>query len=281
MKSLAILSHKGGVGKTSVAVNLAVHLASEGKNVYLLDNDFHGPSILTFFKPEVKTQWINSYLIGETPLDQCIQDVGSELGVSGKLLVSFADPTPEAIQNIISIDQNTSMKMLHHLMKLKKAMCDEPYAIDYLIIDCSPGTGFSTVNVMVTTDRILFMVKITNADIIGTSHMIEGLHRQLKSKTMILANQIPTEFLNDLQEKQHFQQMIESLLEHNIGEKTVEFLGWIPNDLELVKIEFKTAMEILEGKSTKRLIYTLNKPEHIISSTIRDLSSSIFGDSEE
>jgi Mrp family chromosome partitioning ATPase len=55
---ILVLSGKGGVGKSTVAVNLAVALALEGKRVGLLDVDFHGPSIpkllaLEDRKPEV------------------------------------------------------------------------------------------------------------------------------------------------------------------------------------------------------------------------------------
>ncbi|MHA2224602.1 MAG: ParA family protein [Candidatus Hodarchaeales archaeon] len=279
MKSLAILSHKGGVGKTIVAVNLAVYLASEGKNVCLVDSDFHGPSVLTFFKPKSETQWVNSYLMGQTPLDECLQDIGTEMGLSGKLFVAFADPTPEAIQHVVRLDQNRSMKMLHFLMKMKKLVKEDPYSIDYLIIDCPPGTGFSTVNVMVITEAILFMVKLNNADIIGTSHMIDGLHRQLKSRTMILANQIPIEFLDNKEKKDRFQKLIESLLKKGLEDKVVDFLGWIPNDVELFTIEFETALKTLEGQTTKRLIHTLDMPDHIISQIIKkDLASQIFGD---
>ena len=160
LKSLAILSHKGGVGKSSIAVNLAVHLAKTGKNTCLLDNDFHGPSIITFFPKEKKLKWLNEYLLGNESIDNCIQDFSSSLGLAGKLWVGFADPTPESIQNLIRIDQKTSIKMLQSLIKMKKKLRDT-YKIEYLIIDCSPGTGYSTVNVMLTTDSSLFIVKVS------------------------------------------------------------------------------------------------------------------------
>ena len=44
MTILSLYNIKGGVGKTIIAVNLAVHLANTGKRVCLLDTDFHGPS---------------------------------------------------------------------------------------------------------------------------------------------------------------------------------------------------------------------------------------------
>lgn len=278
MKSLAILSHKGGVGKTSVAVNLAIHLASEGKNVCLVDNDFHGPSVLTFFEPKFETQWINNYLMGQAPLEKCLQDMGPELGLPSKFLVAFADPTPEAIVNIIQLDSDTSIKMLHFLMQMKKIIKEEPYSVDYLIIDSSPGVGLTTLNLMVISEAILFMVKLNNADLFGSVHMIEGLHKQLKSRALLIANQIPNKFYHDQEKKRHFQDLIETLLEKKLGNKIVEFLGWIPNDLELFTSEFETALSRLEGKSAKRIIHSLDKPDHIISEIITNISTQIFGD---
>jgi len=137
LKSLCCLSHKGGVGKTSIAVNLAVHLAKVGKKVCLLDNDFHGPSIQTFFDPNVA--WVNEYLLGNADIANCLQDVSSSVGLDGALWVGFADPTPTSIQNIIRIDQKSSIKMLQNLIKLKKRLSNRPYEIEYLIVDCSRG----------------------------------------------------------------------------------------------------------------------------------------------
>ncbi|MFX0211277.1 MAG: ParA family protein [Candidatus Hodarchaeota archaeon] len=278
MKTLSILSHKGGVGKTSVAVNLAVYLANEGMNVCLIDNDFHGPAILTFFEPNPKIKWINGYLMGQMPLEKCLQDISSDLGLPGKLLIAFADPTPEAIQNVIQLDANISIKILHFLMNMKKLIKEDPYSIDYLIIDSSPGAGLHTVNLMVVSDAVLFMVKLTNADLIGTSHMINGLYQQLKSRTMLLANQVPQQFFDDNEKKERFQYLIESLIAKNLGEKTVEFLGWLPNDLELFTLEFETALKTLEGEPAKRIIHTLDKPDHIISNIIKDLALQVFGE---
>jgi chromosome partitioning protein len=276
LKSLCCLSHKGGVGKTSIAVNLAVYLAKAGKKVCLLDNDFHGPSIQTFFKPNVT--WVNEYLLGNSDISNCLQEVSSSAGLNGTLWVGFADPTPTSIQNIIRIDQKSSIKMLQNLIRLKKKLANKPYDIEYLIVDCSPGTGYSTVNVMLTTDSSLFIVKLSNADIIGTSQMIAGLYKQLKNRSLVLANLIPAEAITNQFKKQQIQRLIETRFAEDIGDKVVEFLGWIPTDLELQNIEFHGAIKTLEGLDSARVIYTLEQPEHIFSTTLIELIPKLFGE---
>lgn len=280
LRSLAILSHKGGVGKSSIAVNIAVHLAKIGKKVCLLDNDFHGPSINTFFQKDPEVSWLNEYLLGNETMDDCLQNVSPLLDLSGKLWVGYADPTPESIQNLIRIDQKTSIKMLQNLIKLKKGCKDKPYEIDYLIVDCSPGTGYSTVNVMLATDSSLFIVKLSNADIFGTSQMIAGLYKQLKNRSLVLANLIPKEAIKSISKKESIQKLIEKRFTADIGDKIVEFLGWIPTDFELQNIEFQEAVKNLQGQDAHRVIYTLEQPDHIFSTTLIDLIPTFFGEVE-
>ncbi|MFW9855634.1 MAG: ParA family protein [Candidatus Thorarchaeota archaeon] len=278
MESLAILSHKGGVGKTSIAVNLAVYLTRCGKNVCLMDSDFHGPSILTFFEPNPATSWINAYLKGESPLESCLQEVGSDLGLSSKLFVAFADPTSEAIRDVLQLDENMAIKMLHFLMTMKNALKGPPYEVDYLIIDSSPGVGLFTVNLMVASEVILFVVKLNNADLVGASYMIAGLQKQLTNRALLIANQIPLKFFNNQQKKKDFQYLIETLFEKRLGNKIVEFLGWIPNDTDLMIDEFEIAIKNLKGSPIKRTIHSLEKPNHIISEIIEEITGQIFGD---
>ncbi len=275
MKSLAILSHKGGVGKTMIAVNIASYLAKQGKNVCLFDNDFHGPSLYTYFEKSDDVEWVNNYLMGEKSIENCLENFCDTLAISGNLWVAFADPTPESIQNIIRVDRNSSMQMLRKLLQLKKKLQGDPYNIDYLIIDSSPGTGFATVNVMVMTEASLFIIKISNADIIGTSKMISGLYTQLKSRSLVLANYIP---VSALKRQEEIEQLIVEQFSKDLGSKIVEFLGWIPIDYQLQEIELETAIGMLSDKKFKRLIFTLEKPDHIYSQTIKELIPRFFGE---
>ena len=120
MKSIAFLSHKGGIGKTCLSLNAAVYFALHGKRVCLLDHDYFGPSLSTFVKPNVR--WVNEYLMGDAQPEDVLQEQSSTWDLPGKLFLGFANPTASAVQEIIRIDQKTSMRMLQNTLKLKKIL---------------------------------------------------------------------------------------------------------------------------------------------------------------
>lgn len=264
MDSLAFLSQKGGVGKTSIALNTAVLLAQQGKKVCLLDHDFFGPSLYTFIQPKVP--WLNDYLmVGGNPNDY-LYDISIEWNLPGKLLMGFANPTSEAVQQIIRIDQKSSIKMLQNLVKMKKALVEDPFNIDYFIIDSSPGTGFTTVNAMLITDVNIFLVKVSNADIIGSSEMIEGLTTQLKNKVLLIVNQVPVNSIDTEAKKEELSTLIMKNFLHKI--KDIHYIGAIPTDGELQLAEFGAALDTLRGGPPKRIIHILEKPNHVFSKAV-------------
>ena len=277
MRTLGILSNKGGVGKTSIAVNIAVQLAKQGKNVCLLDNDFQGPSLMTFFPCKVK--WINDYMAGDESLDNYLQEIDSKTyNLKGKLYVGFANPTHESIKEHLSIDRKKHMKMLQNLVKMKKEVKSDPYNCEYFIIDSSPGAGFSTINVALVSDVNLFVIKISNADLYGTTEMISGIYEHLKSKCLILANHIPPNFINDASKMKMLEQLIEDRFTTKKMENTMEFLGWIPADLDLFTYEFEDAVADFKNETSKRKIFSHDFPDHIFSKTLRNLIPRMFGE---
>jgi len=148
-----------------------------------------------------------------------------------------------------------------------------------MIIDCSPGIGYSAINAMLATNTSLFIVKLSNADIIGTSRLMKGLLKQLKKRTLVLANLIPKDAINDKYKKTRAQQLIEQNFKQDLEKDlVVEFLGWIPTDDKLSHIEFEKALETLNGQEPSRIIYTLDQPKHIFATTLIDLIPKLFND---
>ncbi|MDO8461602.1 MAG: Mrp/NBP35 family ATP-binding protein [Deltaproteobacteria bacterium] len=120
---IAVGSGKGGVGKSTVAVNLALALKSEGASVGILDADIYGPSLPMMFgvKEEEKPK-----IIGDSRIEP-IERYGIKIMSMGFLL-----PSTEAI-----IWRGPMLgKMLQQFLEQV-----EWGALDYLIIDLPPGTG--------------------------------------------------------------------------------------------------------------------------------------------
>ncbi len=179
------------------------------------------------------------------------------------------------------MDKDTSIKMLRKYFQMKKELISDPYNIDYLIIDCSPGAGFSTINVMVATDSSLFVIKISNADILGTSQMISALYQELKSRTLVIANLIPEDFIQNEMKTQETQQLVEKLFAKDIGNKHISFLGWIPQDYRVLNYEFEQALKTIQGEESSRIIFTADQPEHIFSQKIIELIPVLFDEQME
>jgi len=118
-----VLSGKGGVGKSTVAANIAVALALEGKEVGLLDVDFHGPSIPKLLNLE-----------GPPPPAQGARLTPATFGDNLKV-VSLGFLLPERDKAVI---WRGPLKM----GVIKQLLADVDWGdLDYLIIDFPPGTG--------------------------------------------------------------------------------------------------------------------------------------------
>jgi ATP-binding protein involved in chromosome partitioning len=118
-----VLSGKGGVGKSSIAVNLAVWLSMQGKNVGLLDIDIHGPSVPKLLSLEN----MSVQAVGDQMMPVVYSDTLKVLSV-GFLLRSKSD----------ALIWRGPMK--HSV--IKQFVTDVCWGdLDYLVVDCPPGTG--------------------------------------------------------------------------------------------------------------------------------------------
>jgi len=120
---ILVLSGKGGVGKSTIAVNLAVWLSMQGKNVGLLDIDIHGPSIpklLNLDDKDIRTEGDN---------------IKPVLYNDKLKIMSIGFLLPDESNAVI-----WRGPMKHNLIKQFTSDVDWGQ-LDYLIIDCPPGTG--------------------------------------------------------------------------------------------------------------------------------------------
>jgi len=188
-KIIAIHSYKGGTGKTLFSVNLATTFALKGKKVCLLDMDFRAPSLHALFKLSGSEYWLNDYLNGTCTIKKALVDLTDSLGVKGKLLVGFANPSTEAIRDMSAKDRKWEMRALGRLLALRNSVLDE-IGMDYLVFDTSPGLQYSSINAIVSADIVLVISTIDASDVQGTKRMLNELYDLFEKKTYIVLNKV-------------------------------------------------------------------------------------------
>jgi len=142
-QKLIVMSGKGGVGKTTVAVNLAYGLATKGNKVGLLDVDIHGPNIAKMLGVEEKRLTV------------------SELGIEPVKVISNLKAVSLALL-FENKDQPIIWRGPLKMITIKQFLADVNWGeLDYLIIDSPPGTGDEPLSVCQLIPNINGTVIIT------------------------------------------------------------------------------------------------------------------------
>ena len=146
-KIIAIVNQKGGVGKTTSAVNLTAALVEAGKKVLLCDFDpqSNGTSGLGIDKRKLKKS-VYDVIINDTPVDEAI--IATKYG---DVLPASADLAGAAVE-LISMDMPN--------LRLKNALTAVKDRYDVIFIDCPPSLELLSINALAASDSILIPVPI-------------------------------------------------------------------------------------------------------------------------
>src|SRR4051812_17020643 len=143
-KVLAIANQKGGVGKTTTAVNLAASIANAGRRVLLVDLDpqANATSGVGFPKGTV-AEGIYEALSGDRPIRELLQLTE----VDNLYLVPSTRDLSGAEVELVSVEQREQ--------RLVAALAPVRDQFDYLIIDCPPSLGMLTLNALVAATAVV------------------------------------------------------------------------------------------------------------------------------
>lgn len=147
-KVIAVTNQKGGVGKTTTAVNLGACLAQEGKRVLIIDIDPQGNAT-------------SGLGINRTSLEHCIYDVLiNGAGIQEVIIKTEVDDlfvAPATLQ--LAGAEIELVSLIARESKLKKALEKVREEYDFILIDCPPSLGLLTINALAASDRLLIPIQ--------------------------------------------------------------------------------------------------------------------------
>lgn len=161
---IALANQKGGVGKTTTAVNLGAGMATLGKKILLVDADAQGnaTSGVGIAKSDIKKD-IYDVLVNEEPMDETI------VHTSHKGL----DIVPATIQ--LSGAEIELTPQMARETRLKSALDAVKDRYDFVLIDCPPSLGLITINAFTASDSILIPVQSEYYALEGLSQLLNTI----------------------------------------------------------------------------------------------------------
>lgn len=173
-KVLAITNQKGGVGKTTTAVNLGAYLAVLGKKVLVLDNDPQGnaTSGLGLRKNEIK-KCIYDVLVSEVPIEEVILPTQVQNLKAAPATIRLAGAEAELV-GMMARDQ-----------RLRRSLEPVRHEYDYILIDCPPSLGNLTLNALAAADAVIVPIQCEY-------YALEGLSQLMKTLQLVQKYSNPT-----------------------------------------------------------------------------------------
>lgn len=155
---VTVFNQKGGVGKTTSAVNIAICLAAFGRQVALIDLDSQSNATSNLGVPPPVATGAYHLITGQVPFVDCLRATPFE----NLRLVGGSDELAWADIELAMGEQPEAA--------ISRALAIPPAGLDFIVIDCPPAPGIVSVNALVAADMVVMPV-------MPSPHALDGLHK--------------------------------------------------------------------------------------------------------
>jgi chromosome partitioning protein len=172
---ICIANQKGGVGKTTTAVNLSVALALHGSRVLVIDLDPQG---------NASTGLSVDHQVGLNSIYECLTD-GMPMGEAAQPVEGIPNLTCVPATIDLAGAEIELVSVVAREQRLKRAIESYLDPVDYIFIDCPPSLGLLTVNALVAAEEVLIPIQCEY-------YALEGLGQLLRNVDLVKAHLNPT-----------------------------------------------------------------------------------------
>lgn len=164
-RTIAIANQKGGVGKTTTAINLSASLGAKGKKVLVIDTDPQGNSTSGFgIEKNELEDTIYELILGKSTIQDCmLKDVVSNVSV----IPSNVNLAAAEIE-LIGIERK------EYILKNEVDYVKDDF--DFIILDCPPSLNILTINAMTTADSVIVPIQCEYYALEGLSQLIHTVN---------------------------------------------------------------------------------------------------------